>query len=147
MCIGSTNKFSAASFSPEDTEVGLQCTQRLNLPWWRHQIENFSVLLAFCAGTSLHRRIHRTEASVVELRCFLWSAPEPTLEQTVETLVIWDATALIMTSFWWKYWNNVDFAKVHMVFTGSINDNDQEDYDNDDKMLMLMLKKQWYWWY
>ena len=30
--------------------------------------------------------------------CFLWSAPEPTVEQTMETLVIWDATVLIMTS-------------------------------------------------
>ena len=31
-----------------------------------------------------------------ELWCFLWS--EPTVEQIMETLVIWDATALIMTS-------------------------------------------------
>ena len=30
--------------------------------------------------------------------CFLWSAPEPTMEQTIETPVIWDAIALIMTS-------------------------------------------------
>ena len=30
--------------------------------------------------------------------CFLWSAPEQTVEQTIETPVIWDAIALIMTS-------------------------------------------------
>ena len=30
--------------------------------------------------------------------CFLWSAPEQTVEQNIETPVIWDAIALIMTS-------------------------------------------------
>ena len=30
-----------------------------------------------------------------ELYCFLWFAPEPTVEGTTETPVIWDATALI----------------------------------------------------
>ena len=47
-------------------------------------------------GTS-HRWIPRTKASDAELWCFLWSAPEPTVEQSLETPVIWDA--LIMTSF------------------------------------------------
>ena len=36
-----------------------------------------------------------------ELSCFLWSAPEQTVKQTIETLVIWDAIALIMTSLLW----------------------------------------------
>ena len=42
------------------------------------------------------RGIHRspTEASDAEL----WSTPEQTAEQTIKTLVIWDAVALIMTS-------------------------------------------------
>ena len=50
------------------------------------------------------RVIHRspvnsgTKASDAELWCFLWFAPEPTVEQTMETPVIWDATTLIMTS-------------------------------------------------
>ena len=39
-----------------------------------------------------------TKASDAELWCFLWSAPETTLEQTMETPVIWDAIVLIMTS-------------------------------------------------
>ena len=30
--------------------------------------------------------------------CFLWSAPERTFEQTVDTPVIWDAIGFIMTS-------------------------------------------------
>ena len=37
-----------------------------------------------------------TNTSDVELWCFLWSAPEQTVEQTIKTLVIWDAIALIM---------------------------------------------------
>ena len=37
-----------------------------------------------------------------ELWCFLWSAPEPTIAQTIETPVTWDATAIIITSLWLK---------------------------------------------
>ena len=44
------------------------------------------------------RWIPRTEASDAELWCFLWSAPEWTLEQTIVRLVIWDAIAPIMTA-------------------------------------------------
>ena len=47
-----------------------------------------------------HRWIPLTKASDAELWCFLWSAPEQTFEQIIETLVIWDAIALIMTSLW-----------------------------------------------
>ena len=49
------------------------------------------------------RGIHRspvnppTKASDAELWCFLWSTPEQTIEQTIETPVIWDAMAPIMT--------------------------------------------------
>ena len=45
------------------------------------------------------RGIHRSpKASDAELWCYLWSAPEQTVEQTIETPVIWGAIALIMTS-------------------------------------------------
>ena len=44
------------------------------------------------------RWIPLTKASDAELKCFLWSAPEQTVEQTIETPVIWDVIALIMTS-------------------------------------------------
>ena len=53
-----------------------------------------------------------TKASDAELWCFLWSAHEQTFkQQKIETLVIWDAIVLIMTSLWWKtalrvsYWS------------------------------------------
>ena len=39
-----------------------------------------------------------TKLSDAELWCFHWSAPEQTAEKTIETPVIWDAIALIMTS-------------------------------------------------
>ena len=45
-----------------------------------------------------HRWIPLTKASDAELWWFLLSAPEQTAEQTVETPVIWEAIALIMTS-------------------------------------------------
>ena len=49
-------------------------------------------------GESIDDRwIPLTKASDVELWCFL-SMPEQTVEQTLETPVIWDATALNMTS-------------------------------------------------
>ena len=49
-----------------------------------------------------HRWLPLTKASDAELWCFLWSAPEPTVEQKKETLEIWDAIALIMTSLLWN---------------------------------------------
>ena len=45
-----------------------------------------------------HRWLPLTKASDAELRYFLWSVPEQTVEQTIETQVIWDAIALIITS-------------------------------------------------
>ena len=38
-----------------------------------------------------------TKASDLELWCFLWSAPNQAVEQTIGTPVIWDAIAPIMT--------------------------------------------------
>ena len=77
--------------------------------WWRDDMKTLSasmrtssngnifVLLAFCEGIHLSPvRIHLTKAIDAEFWCFLWSAPEQTVE-TIETPVIWDAIALIMT--------------------------------------------------
>ena len=43
-----------------------------------------------------------TKASDAELSGFLWSMPQETFEQPIETPVIWDAIVLIMSSLW--YW-------------------------------------------
>ena len=42
---------------------------------------------------------------------FLWSAPEHPDEQPTGTPVIWDATALIMTSLW-RAWDSTDEVMV-----------------------------------
>ena len=74
------------------------------LSWWRyHQIENFSALLAICEVNppvtgGFPSGISLTKPSDAELWCFLWYGPEQMAEQTIETPVIWDAIALIMTS-------------------------------------------------
>ena len=58
----------------------------------------FRVTGFLCGEFTGPRWIPRTKASDLELWCFLWSMPEQTVEQTLETLVIWDAIVLIMTS-------------------------------------------------
>ena len=63
---------------------------------------NISASLAFlCRNFTGHLWIPHTKASDAELWCFLWSAPEPTVGQTMEKPVIWDAIALTMTSLQW----------------------------------------------
>ena len=54
-----------------------------------------------------HQWIPLLKANDAELWCFLWSAPEQTFEQTIETPVIWDAIALIMTSLLWTIINQI----------------------------------------
>ena len=75
--------------------------------WCHHMIPNHDDVIKrkhfrftglLCGEFTDHRSIPGTKASDAELWCFVWSAPEPTIEQTMETLVIWDATALIMKS-------------------------------------------------
>ena len=63
------------------------------------KMETFSALLAFFAGNSpVTGEFPAKKASNAELWYLLRSAPEPTVEQTMETPVIWDAIALFMTS-------------------------------------------------
>ena len=58
-------------------------------------METFSALLALSEGNP-----PVTKASDAELRCVLSSTIEQIVEQTIETPVIWDAIALIMTSLY-----------------------------------------------
>ena len=45
-----------------------------------------------------HWWIPPTKASDAEIKCFISSAPEQTVQQTAETSVIWDGIVLIMMS-------------------------------------------------
>ena len=58
----------------------------------------FGVTGPLCGEFTGHRRIPLTKASDAERWCFLWSPPEPTVEQTMDTPVIWGDIALIMIS-------------------------------------------------
>ena len=58
----------------------------------------FRVTGPLCGEFTGRRWILLTKASDAELWCFLWSANEQTVEETIVRLVMWDAIALIMTS-------------------------------------------------
>ena len=58
----------------------------------------FRVTEVLCEEFTGHRWTVRLKASNAELWYFLWSVAEPTVEQKMETPVIWDDIPLIMTS-------------------------------------------------
>ena len=58
----------------------------------------FRVTGPFRGESNGHRWIPLTKASGAELWCVFLSAPDETVEQTIETPVIWDAIAFIMAS-------------------------------------------------
>ena len=61
----------------------------------------FCVTGHLCRQFTGHLWIPHTLTSDAELWCFLWSAPELTIELTIMRLVIWDAIVPIMTSQSW----------------------------------------------
>ena len=65
------------------------CSNSCDKPsWWRNQMEKNPRYWPFVWGDSTgHRWIPLTKASDAELWCFLWSAPEQTVEQTIGTPV------------------------------------------------------------
>ena len=56
--------------------------------------KKFRVTGPLCGEFTSHRWIPFTKDSEAELWCFLWSAPEQTVVQTIETPVIWNAIAM-----------------------------------------------------
>ena len=61
-------------------------------------MEIFSALLALCEGNSSVTGDSPSQRQTMTRSFDFSSAPEQTAEQTIETQVIWDALALIMTS-------------------------------------------------
>ena len=75
------------------------CTRLGFASWWRHQMETFSALLALCAGNSpvpgefpTQRPVTRSFDVFFDLRL------NKPVCKTIVRLVIWDASAFIMTS-------------------------------------------------
>ena len=58
-----------------------------------------------------------TKASDAELWYFIWSAPEQTVWQIIETLVIWDAMALIMAPLWYGAYVWTRGTRVKVIST------------------------------
>ena len=77
--------------SHSDDQVNVHFT------WWRNQMETFSVLLALCEGKPLVTSWFPSQRPVMQSFDVFLSAPEQLIEQTIETLVIWDAITLIVT--------------------------------------------------
>ena len=66
-------------------------------------MDTFSALLALCEGNSpVAGEFPSQNANDAGLWCFLWSAPEQRVVQTIKTSVIWDAVAPITTSLQWR---------------------------------------------
>ena len=62
-------------------------------------METFSTLLALCEGNPAVTSGFPSQMPVTRsFDVFFYSAPGQTVEQTIETPVIWDAIARIMTS-------------------------------------------------
>ena len=58
------------------------CITAPELSWWRHQTKKtFFAFLALCAGNSPAPVNSHKKASDTELWCFLWSAPEETVDK------------------------------------------------------------------
>ena len=62
------------------------------------QMETFSITDPLWGESTGHRWIPSQRPVTRSFDFFLWSAPEQTYDQTIETPVIWDTIALIMTS-------------------------------------------------
>ena len=83
-------------------KVNAKCLDMIKvLPWWRHQLETFSALLAICAGNSpvtgefpAQRPVTRSFGVFFDLR-LTWING---WVKTIVRLVIWDAIVPIMTS-------------------------------------------------
>ena len=76
-----------------------------SVSWWRHQMKRFPALLALCEGNPPMVSPHKGQWRGALM--FLWSAPEQTIKQTIETPVICDNIALIV-------WHHCDEA-IHAM--------------------------------
>ena len=76
--------------------AGRLCSHFSMITSWNGSI--FRVTGPLCREFTGHRWISLTKVSNAEIWYFLWSAPEQTVEQTIETPVIWDVIVPIMTS-------------------------------------------------
>ena len=80
---------SSAYHERNNNNIGKQYVKYCSIAWWRHEMETFSALLTVCEGNSRvtgesppppKKKKKKKKACDAELWCFLWSAPEQTVE-------------------------------------------------------------------
>ena len=81
----------------EKYEDSVHCLNGKSIMMTSYNGSIFRVTGPLCGEQTGHRWIPFTKASGVKLSCFIWSAPEQTVEWKIETPVIWDVIVLIMT--------------------------------------------------
>ena len=91
--------YHAIPYSPNFITTGRGPLRTITWPMMTSSNGNiFRVTGHFCGESTGHRWIALTKASDADPWCFRWSPPEQMVKQIIETSVIWDAIALIMTS-------------------------------------------------
>ena len=88
------------------------CWPHESCSWWRHQMETFSALQAFCAGNSpvtgefpLTGEFPRTKGSDAELWCFLWSAPGDLRRHSTHCdVIVYMRDGLVIQ---WPFWHGM----------------------------------------
>ena len=90
-------------------------TKSGTIPWWRHQMETFPALLAYCEGDPPFIGGFPSQRSVTRsFGVFFYLHRNKRFSKTIETPVIWDAITLTMTSMYsYKYINASEIT--HMV--------------------------------
>ena len=109
------------NFSASFRDQFCNFTLTWSMQWtWHDDVikrEHFHVTGPLWGESTCHRWIPLTKASDADIWCFLWSAPIQTVEQIIETLVIWDAIVLIMmrNGSWNDLENDVRYRKSNYL--------------------------------
>ena len=97
--------------APEPQNSGHDCNMasifHLMEPLWRHQMETIPVTGHLWGESTGHRWIPLNKASDAELWCFLWSAPEHTLEQNSRRQ--WFKTP---SCSWWRQCDTIRMRRL-----------------------------------
>ena len=107
---GSANDFSTNIYAMQCCCSEVQCS------WWRNQMETISALLSLCEGNPPVTSGFPSQKLVTRSFDVLFDLRLNNDWANIETPVIWDAIALIMTSLWWadQFW---DFFCVSLLLS------------------------------
>ena len=108
--------------------------------WWRRQMETFSASLALCEGNApvtgkfpSQRPVTRSFDVFFDLRL------KKGVKETIETPVIWDTIALIMTPLLWKF---ETIWELHKVI--DLRDFTKDEFKSDESFHNNVQEKKWH---